>query len=338
MKEFLINALLFVTSGSIAFFLGGSKPAAPEKDKTPPAQRKVIRIPSAGECEPDEFIRINTSEQGGTWEAVITKIQREGIREIEAEAGVNTLAAFCAIGDTKAVKAYLESGVNPLALNMPDRNGVTPLAAVLKNMDFDTAEVLIAHGADPRRSVTIDGSEKDPMQIVLEQRGYLFDEDIDRLLELGIFIDRGERYLVQALSSESNKFKLVERILPITNPNARTEAGNHIFAEVLNVSSSRKTIDFFLNTGTRFDNAPAEITLLGAAAANIGIKADDVLKMIKKGADPNQRSTKDLSTPLMAAVKNSRPDIEAVLLKNGANPLLKDIHGKTAEDYRTSHP
>jgi hypothetical protein len=81
---------------------------------------------------------------------------------------------------------------------------------------------------------------------------------------------------------------------------------------------------------------PAWINL----SLNLSIVRNDPVKyerLLKFGADPNkvfnyQGKNEQLYTPLMIAVMSKNVDFVKRLLKDGADPVLKDAEGKTALD------
>ena len=60
---------------------------------------------------------------------------------------------------------------------------------------------------------------------------------------------------------------------------------------------------------------------------------DLVRKYIEEGANLNDPSIHEKSTPLMLAAKNGQYLVAKFLLENGANKSLQDVDGFTAYDY-----
>lgn len=68
---------------------------------------------------------------------------------------------------------------------------------------------------------------------------------------------------------------------------------------------------------------------------SLGKSLEVIRLMGKMGADLNAMA--EGRTPLIAAVQSGIPDMVALLLKHGADPLLQDQSGKTAMDYVGKH-
>ncbi|PIE75202.1 MAG: hypothetical protein CSA18_01035 [Deltaproteobacteria bacterium] len=339
MKSIYIALILFIISFAAGFF------AAPDKiKKAIPREIKdlgiIIGEDSSDKCLPDDFIISKIKKikknRGKTdtdpWEILMDEIKIGGIREIEKETEAFTIHALCKAGDTNALKTYLKSGISNYNINARDKNGMTPLAIASVNMDFASMKVLIDYGASPYETSIIDDKEKDFIQIAIDLKYYLFKDYIDKILAMGINFEQGEKYLTQALLSK--RLYLADSLLSITDVNAITESGNHIFTEVLENSNYRKAIDYFLNNeNLTFNNVSSEHLPLIAAVENKKITAKDISKMIEKGADINLARFSDNSTALIACVKAGRADLAEVLIKNGADLDIKDINGKTARDH-----
>ncbi len=78
-------------------------------------------------------------------------------------------------------------------------------------------------------------------------------------------------------------------------------------------------------------NTPDTLGRLPIHLAVIKDRANMILLLKENGANLDQRDEKEL-TPLMLAVKHNALTTAKELLENGANPYLKNIEGKTAED------
>jgi hypothetical protein len=59
--------------------------------------------------------------------------------------------------------------------------------------------------------------------------------------------------------------------------------------------------------------------------------------LVNAGANINMRSCREGKTLLHLAYEKHALSIARILLKHGANPTIKDLHGKTPSDYLDKH-
>ena len=60
--------------------------------------------------------------------------------------------------------------------------------------------------------------------------------------------------------------------------------------------------------------------------------------LIKAGADVNARAEWGVTPLVLAAAKNTNPEVLSVLINAGANVNARDEDGKTAFDYAKDNP
>jgi ankyrin repeat protein len=88
----------------------------------------------------------------------------------------------------------------------------------------------------------------------------------------------------------------------------------------------------------RLIDAGADVNLPGAGGATPLIAAcgpypEAVRLLLEAGADANVADTNEQFTALMYAATDGLSPIVDILLKNGADPSIKDVDGDTAADF-----
>lgn len=247
------------------------------------------------------------------------------------------------LGDGRAVKAFLQGGMDP---NIRNSNGQTALTFALEVTDTSKIEPLL-ETADLALS---DGAGNSPIFLALR---YDHKEIFDRLLEKGIDINsRGRNgvitnqtllHLAVSRRDEATVRKLLEKG---ANPNLPDDKGGvPLFDAVAREPSSFEIMNLLIEKGANVNFAgPGKgLTALIYATANFNMPPETKLQvtsaLLEKGADPNQRDTENGYTALMYTAIDFRTPPETknrilkMLLDKGADKTLKTADGETAMDW-----
>jgi ankyrin repeat protein len=249
------------------------------------------------------------------------------------------------LGDGRAVKAFLQGGMDP---NIRNSNGQTALTFALEVTDAAKIEPLL-QAADLSMS---DGLGNSPlfMAFRFEHR-----ELFDQLLEKGLDVNsRGRNpgnntnvLTVLHLAVQRRDQATVQKLLEKgANPNLADDSGTvPLFDTVAREPSSLEIMNLLIEKGADVNYAgPGKgLTTLIYAAMNYNIPPEIKLQMMKtlleKGANPNRQDTQNGYTALMySAIDYRTPpetknEILKMLLEKGADRTLKNADGETAMDW-----
>lgn len=245
--------------------------------------------------------------------------------------------------DGKAVKAFLQGGMDPNTRNV---EGQTALTFALQFTDATMIEPLMKN-ADLSM---IDGEGNSPVYLALKHDH----KDIfERLYEKGVDVNsRGRDGIVGnqtllMLAVQKRDKDMVSRLLEDgADPNLTDERGDvALFAAVTRATVNTEILDLLIARGAdvnKTSEARGRSTLL-YAAANYAMAPETRLQVIQtlleKGANVNQQEKENGYSALHYTAIDYRTPHEArsmqmkLLLDHGADRTLKTLEGQTVLDW-----
>ncbi|KAL4437321.1 hypothetical protein ABPG75_004460 [Micractinium tetrahymenae] len=215
--------------------------------------------------------------------------------------GANCLHVAAHAGQTALCK-HLVDELN-FDINSQDGGGTgnTPLVLALAHDQWDTAEALLAAGADPNRRSSSPADAPDPLHVA---------------------VAAGKLELAKAMLAAG------------ADPNARSSSGTPL--ELAAARSNVPMVAALLAAGADANAAARQgLTPLFMAVA-VGSSADVVRELVGAGADVNGRAL-GAFTPLHVAAEGGKLELVEALLQAGANPSAKDEHGHTPAKVAAMH-
>jgi uncharacterized protein len=212
------------------------------------------------------------------------------------------------VGGAESVKVLLEYGANPNAKE--GSAGQTPLIFAAAKNRVESVELLLDAGADPSISTTV----VDVLQQVLADQ-------------------QAGRVLSAELSEYMNPDPAIEDIEPGVDA---VQAAIKVQREFLQSRSYRDYVPGDLIThradypgGPVLPRPPYRETLVGATGGMTALlhaaregNTEAAMALLKGGADVNQLSGGDGTSPLLIATLNGQFDVAMRLIEQGANPNL----------------
>lgn len=246
------------------------------------------------------------------------------------------------LGDGRAVKAFLQAGMDP---NVKNKNGQTPLTFALEVTDAAMIEPLM-NNADLG---LVDDLGNTPVFLALR---YNHREVFEQILESGVDINSSgkdgvvEKETILYLAVQKRDVPLVRRLLEKgADPNLADNRGSvPLFDTVSREPSSVDLMNLLIEKGAdvNYTGTVKAVTALMLATANYSMgptaKVEIMKTLLDKGADPNKQDASNGATALIyTAVDYMTPprmrnEILTMLIEKGANKGLKTTEGKTAYD------
>lgn len=242
------------------------------------------------------------------------------------------------VRDVESVRLLLLFGADP---NDRDRDGMTPLATAVEKSLLGVAYSLLKYGADPNLKA---GMEQDSPLARAAQENKL---NMAHLLlmhggDVSQFTSEGNTIILSAINKKT-PLKLIDILLAYGgDPNAKSREGKTALFEA--ITSSRvdivtsllehganpnlpgpkhmlwpatwqsQCLQVLLDKGADHKKCPG-IMELATSINNI----ESVRILLKAGVDPNAKKD-GVYTPLCTSIRDDRPDIFDLLLKNRADP------------------
>jgi ankyrin repeat protein len=184
---------------------------------------------------------------------------------------------------------------------------------------------LVEAGAD---LTARDRSGQTPLDIALD---YKSGPAVAALLKLGIKLKESQAAAEHAMESATFRGQteivrlLVDNGFDVNSP---TPSGSAYLNDAA-IKGQMKVAEFLLNHGAEVAKPDGNGNMPIHDAA-VGGNSDVIVLLLDHGADINARNRESLATPLMLAASLGRADAVALLLKRGANPVLRDKAGHTA--------
>lgn len=283
--------------------------------------------------------------------ALITAVEQrrhqvlEELLESGARADAPMEAAMLQIAaqnrDTDSIALLLRYGADA---NGFDREGITPLFAATRAQCFDSAKVLLKHGADPNLSAGPDSES--PLSLAACQNQIDF---VQLYLANGgdacYIMENGSTALVQSMNKVVG-IKVLEIMLAAgADPNTKNGEGTTALFQAIQANRvdlmtvlldhganpnlpgpkhplwpstyKPKALQLLLARGADHKKTPGVMEL----AASLK-KLESVKILVEAGVSPNIRKD-GVYTPLCSAIRDNSADIVSYLLENGADPNFK---------------
>jgi len=246
------------------------------------------------------------------------------------------------LGDGKAVKAFLQGGMDP---NVRDEDGRSAINFALENTDASMIGPLM----EKADLLSIDGAGNTPIFLALKHNHR---EIFEGLLEKGADVNSlgrsgvvGKQTLLQ-VAVQKRDIELVRRLLEKgANPNQADGSGTvPLFETVNREPASLDIMNLLIEKGADVNwvSSTTGSTALINAAANFRMRSETKLQIVttllEKGADPNKQEILSGYTAMMHIALDYqmpteiREQILKMLLDRGADKTLKTTDGKTVLD------
>jgi ankyrin repeat protein len=227
----------------------------------------------------------------------------DGGADVNAATTNGSTALMWATGQPETVRLLIDHGAD---VNAKSRSGDTALLTATRRANAESMKILLARGANPKE-VTADGS--DLLKAAYVPSGAVFN---------GL---RTNPEVVKILADAGVPLRSADQL------GART-----VFAGLGDIAITRRLIDAGADPNEMVRAAAQSIPVL-----QFGITSGDkdfVRMLLERGANPNGRSTRDV-TALMIAVNAPRPDAAMVrlLMDKGADVNARDNQGRTVLDW-----
>lgn len=208
-------------------------------------------------------------------------------------------------GDADRVNFLIEKGAE---VNAPDNQGFRPLHVAAKTRHADMMEILTKHGADP---TLLDNNKETPLLYAI-MRNHV--PSIKALKVAGADLNRlSDTGLSPLLIAVTEGSAFAADTLLDLGADPKTPSGPH-------------GITPLMATATQLV-AQKRVTHLAKGPTPLELAE----RMIKAGADVNATTDAGVTALMIAAGHNNMPMI-AFLIRNGADPAVKNKDGKTALD------
>jgi ankyrin repeat protein len=278
--------------------------------------------------------------------------------DIQYKDGQSVLHAAASRGNREIIDSLISAGA---AVDAVDTNGNTPLDEAVLHGRGDAVAALLAHGADARRVHSDDGrgplheagikgfaalaqplvdagailalkdrSDQTPLDLAL---AYKNGPMVAALLRLGSRLDDSAAAAGEAMETATLRGRTEIARLLIDNGfdiNQPTRAGSTYLNDAA-LKGQGKMVALLLARGARLEarGENGESPLHDAA---LGGNPEVITLLLDHGAAIDALDRESGATPLMIAASLGRAGAVAVLLRRGANPLLRDHAGHTALD------
>lgn len=226
-----------------------------------------------------------------------------GGADVNAATETGSTAVMWATGHPSNVRLLIDRGA---AVNAKSKSGVTALLTATRRANVESMKILLARGANPKAG-TADGS--DLLKAAYVSYGAVFNgshtnpEAVKILADAGVPLKGVDQLGAGALSAGLGSAAITNRL-----------------------------IDAGANPNEMLRTAAQSVPVL-----QIAVTAGDkefVRTLLERGADPNGKSSRDVTT-LMTAVNAPHPDsaIVRMLMQKGADVNARDNQGRTVLDW-----
>ncbi len=265
----------------------------------------------------------DAAQQGDTEEMRSLLKQKVDVNEAHAD-GMTPLHWAAFNDDVEAVTLLLSAGASPKATTRI--GAITPLLVACKNGNPAVVQALLDSGADPN-ATTADGatalmtaaiSGSADTVIALLQRGANVNATENAHQQTALMFAAAENRagVIDALASRGADLGAVTKVVPLKDEKL-DDNGNPIPKKETEASG----------TVTGGNTVMGGMTALLFAAR--GGHLDAVRALVAAGADVNQMSAGDRSTPLVIAISNGHYEVGQFLVDHAADPNLPNVDGLT---------
>ncbi len=307
MRNFLLALCVFGLSRLCGAAADTSVADAAEKGDTTAIRTLILQKADVNAAQGDGTTALHWAASRGNLEMVRLLLRTGANVNAETRIGhITPILMAAGIGNAPVTEALLKAGADPNARN--SGSGATALMRAAAAGDARTVELLIEHGAE------VNATEPEYGQTAL-----MFAAGANRPDAIRMLIGRGA-----SPSSTSIVMKL-EDPAPVNDENGFPLDADMILhdnippgAQAAKVLAGRRT----------FATISGGMTALLIAARDGCMEAARAL--LDSGADINQTSAGDRSSPLVLAIISGHFDLALFLVGRGANPNLANIDGLEA--------
>ena len=227
----------------------------------------------------------------------------DGGADVNASTKTGSTALMWATGDAATVGLLLDRGAE---VNAKTKIGTTALLTATRRSNAEAMKLLLAHGADPK-AATQDGS--DLLRAAYVNPGAVFNGS------------RSNQEIIQIVAEAGIELRSADQLGP--TPLLAGLGDSTILQRILGAGAVPNEV-------TRAPGQTVPNLEFGVAAGD----KDFALVLLEHGANPNAKSTRDL-TPLMVAANAPHPDpaMMRLLINKGADVNAHDNLGRTVLDW-----
>ncbi len=300
---------------------------------------------------------VNARASANDWDSQITSEPRAQYRPV---GGLTALLYAARSGCTRCVRSLLAAGADP---DLPTPEGMTPLMIAIDNQRYDTARVLLDGGANPHlwdwygRTALYIAVDMNTFRGRLSHPGRSSETtaaDMARIL-LDAGVNPNAQLNMHRPSRGGNIGRFADEMLTTgTTPLLRAAIGGDVemirlllergalvdLPNVQGVTPLMAAAGHVSGRNRLFNSEPQSqeraiemLDLLLAAGADINARLPEEYSLTARvGRQPSALAEREGQTALYGAVKFGWTKVVEYLLAHGADPNVKDAHGKTPLD------
>jgi uncharacterized protein len=247
------------------------------------------------------------------------------VRATTRDGSITPLMMACRNGSAPMIDLLLKAGANP---NSATVTGTTALMMAASSGSADAVKVLLDHGAN------VNGTDQAHGQTAL-----MFAASLNRADTIKVLMAHGADASLTSTVTKTQTVRFnADGNIVLTDDPAKPEAAREEPKDKAKEKTKEKTEDKKAaaddkdsqkKKGGRERGAPTmggQTALIYAARDG---QIDATKALIESGANVNQASAEEKTTPLVMAIMNGHLDVAKVLLDHGADPNLANIWGLT---------
>ncbi|HET9361270.1 MAG TPA: ankyrin repeat domain-containing protein [Vicinamibacterales bacterium] len=290
---------------------------------------------------------------------------REKLGQLRVEYSADSFARQAAEGDTIAVKLFLAAGMD---IDARDQEGFTALARAARKRQTETAQSLVAAGADPNLAVSKDPAWGSPLAFAAENGdvatmkvlllgGAKVDLKVGRIGETPLLFaayaghrdaaallldnkadiearttDQSTAILAAVCSRNSDVMRVLgDRGADVNAASFQQRTALHCAAQQHDLEAMEYLVGKGADVNAAAKSRSPLLSALSAPNTDATRASAAAVFLIDRGADVNVTADDSAgSTPLILAVRRQLPDVVGALLARGADPNAKAKNGETA--------